>query len=66
MLVSRKVKEFLFVFLLTENVSIYETLCSKLESVQYNAALGITGAICGASQTKLYVELGLEFLKARR
>ena len=53
-------------FLLTENVSIYETFCSKLESVQYNAALGITGAICGASQTKLYVELGLEFLKARR
>ena len=53
-------------FLLTENVSIYETLCSKLESVQYNAALGITGAIRGTSQTKLYVELGLESLKARR
>ena len=66
MLVRQKLKEFLFVFLLTENVSIYETLCSKLESVQYNAALGITGAIRGTSQTKLYVELGLESLKARR
>ena len=32
-----------------------ETLCSKLESVQYNAALAITGAIRGTSQTKLYV-----------
>ena len=43
-----------------------ETFCSKLESVQYNAALAITGAIRGTSQTKLYVELGLESLKARR
>ena len=42
-----------------------ETFCSKLESGQYNAALAITGAICGTSQTKLYVELGLESLKAR-
>ena len=31
-----------------------------------NAALAITGAILGTSQTKLYVELGLESLKARR
>ena len=43
-----------------------ETFCSKLESVQFNAALAITGAIHGTSQTKLYVELGLESLKARR
>ena len=42
-----------------------ETFCSKLESVQYNAALAITGAIRGTSQTKLYVELGLESLNAR-
>ena len=42
-----------------------ETFCSKLESVQYNAALAITGAIHGTSQTTLYVELGLESLKAR-
>ena len=32
----------------------------------YNAALAITGAIRGTSQTKLYNELGLESLKFRR
>ena len=42
-----------------------ETLCTKLESVPYNSALAITGAIRGTSQTKLYVKLGLESLKAR-
>ena len=42
-----------------------ETFCSKLESVQYNEALAITGAIRRTSQTILYVELGLESLKAR-
>ena len=35
----------------------------KLESVQYNAALAITGAIRGSSREKLYQELGLESLK---
>ena len=34
--------------------------------MQYNAALAITGAICGTSQTKLYVKLGIESLKTRR
>ena len=43
-----------------------ETFCSKRESVQYNAALAITGAILGTSETKLYAELGLESLKSRR
>ena len=38
----------------------------KLESVQYNAALAITGAIRGTSKDKLYKELGLEHLSARR
>ena len=38
----------------------------KLESVQYNAALAITGAIRGSSREKLYQELGLESLKQRR
>ena len=33
--------------------------------MHYNAALAITGAICGTSQTKLYAKLGLESLKAR-
>ena len=38
----------------------------KLESLQYNAALAITGAIRGSSTEKLYDELGLESLKSRR
>ena len=43
-----------------------ESFCNKLESIQYNAALAINGAIRGASKTKLCKELGLEFLKSRR
>ena len=43
-----------------------ETFCSKLENVQYNAALAITRVIRETSETKLYVELRLETLKARR
>ena len=43
-----------------------ESFCNKLESIQYNAALAITGAIQGTSKVKLYKELGLEFLKSRR
>ena len=38
----------------------------KNESVQYNAALAITGAIKGSSREKLYQELGLEYLYQRR
>ena len=38
----------------------------KLESIQYNAALAITGAVRGSSKVKLYEELGLENLKSRR
>ena len=38
----------------------------RLESLQYNAALAITGAICGTSKEKLYNELGLESLQNRR
>ena len=38
----------------------------KLESLQYNAALAITGAIRGSSTEKLYDELGLKSLKSRR
>ena len=37
-----------------------------IESVQYNAALAITGAIKGSSHERLYQELGLESLSARR
>ena len=38
----------------------------KLESIQYNACLAITGAIRGTSKEKLYQEIGLEFLQLRR
>ena len=38
----------------------------KLESIQYNAALAITGAIIDTSSEKLYQELGLESLQQRR
>ena len=35
----------------------------KIESVQYNACLAITGAIRGTSKKKLYDELCLESLQ---
>ena len=38
----------------------------KMESIQYNAALAITGAIRGSSREKLYQELGLESLQQQR
>ena len=38
----------------------------KLDSIQYNAALAITGAISGTSKEKLYDELGLQTLDKRR
>ena len=38
----------------------------KLESVQYNACLAITGCFRGTSREKLYCELGLERLADRR
>ena len=48
---------------------LYDQACNmsfhqKLESIQYNACLGITGAIRGTSKEKLY--LGLESLQLRR
>ena len=43
-----------------------ESFCNKLESIQYNVALAITGAIRGTSKVKLNKELGLEFLESRR
>ena len=43
-----------------------ESFCEKLESVQYKAALGITGGIQGTYRDKIYQELGLESLKLRR
>ena len=38
----------------------------KIESLQYNAALAIRGAIRGTSREKIYQELGLEPLQQRR
>ena len=38
----------------------------RLESIQYNAALAITGAIRGTSMEKLYQELGFRSLQSRR
>ena len=42
------------------------TFSNKIESIQYNCALAITGAIKGTSKEKLYQELGLEYLSKRR
>ena len=36
-------------------------ICNKIESLQYNAALAITGALRGSSKEKFYLELGFEF-----
>ena len=44
------------------NVFFYQ----KLDFIQYNAALAITGAIRLTSKEKLYHELGFESLRSRR
>ena len=43
-----------------------QSLSDRIESVQYNAALAITGAIRRTSRERLYQELGLESLSNRR
>jgi hypothetical protein len=43
-----------------------DSFVRKIESVQYNAALAITGAIKGTSKERIYNELGLESLSNRR
>ena len=45
---------------------ILSNLMEKLESVQYSAALAVTGTWRGASREKLYTELGWESLSSRR
>ena len=42
------------------------TFQNKLESVQYNPCLAMTGVVRGTSREKLYHELGLESLQLRR
>ena len=45
---------------------ILSNLVEKLESVQYSAALAVTGTWRGTSREKLYTELGWESLSSRR
>ena len=45
---------------------LYTSSHQKLELLQYNACIAITGAIRGTSREKLYEELGLESLQLRR
>ena len=42
------------------------TFSDRLETIQYNSALAITGAVRGTSKDKLYKELGIEYLSSRR
>ena len=46
--------------------AINESFHQRLESIQYNAAIAVTGTIRGTSQEKVFQELGLETLKPRR
>ena len=43
-----------------------DVFSNKLKTVQYNAALAITGAIKSTSREKLFQELGLKYLRQRR
>ena len=47
------------------NQFLKESPSSRIESVQYKAALAITGSIQGSSREKLYQELSLEYLHQR-
>ena len=46
--------------------SFNESFHQRIESIQYNAAIAITGAIRGTFSETLYQELGLESLRSRR
>ena len=41
------------------------TRLKKLESIQYNACLALTGAVRGTSKEKIYQQLGLKSLRDR-
>ena len=43
-----------------------DAFSDKLETVQYNAALAITGAIKGTSREKLYQELGFRISSIKK
>ena len=51
-----------FIYDQVYNVSIHQ----KIERIQYNVALAITGAIRGTSREKLYHELGFKSFVSRR
>ena len=40
-------------------------ICNSIESLQYNAALAITGTIIGSSKEKLYLYMGFEYWSSR-
>ena len=40
-----------------------KTFHQKIESIQYNACLALSGAIRGSSRERIYHELGLESLQ---
>ena len=46
--------------------TINESFHQRIESIQYNAAIAITGAIRRTSSENFYQELGLESLRSRR
>ena len=48
-----KVKNLLYMTIIYDQPN-NESFCSKVERIQYNAALAVTGAIRGTSQPKLY------------
>ena len=50
----------------TQNGGVLSVLMNMIETVQYQAALAITGAWQGSSRTKIYEELGWESLSDRR
>ena len=50
----------------TDPVNINVQFNDKIEALQYNAALAITGCVRGTSREKLYSELGLTSLYDRR
>ena len=54
------------IILKEQNRLILYEFTNKIESVQYNAALAITGCVRGTSMGKLFLELGLTSLYDRR
>ena len=43
-----------------------KSFCDKIERVQYNAVLAVTGAVRGQSRRKLYKKIGFKSLEFRR